>query len=411
MILYYILLLAMPLSEHPIWSALPGGGGLTVFKYLGLACAVVAIIRIVISQRIPPLLKTSSVWWMGAYILITTISYFAHGGELTFGPTPLASIFSAFTMCFITVTLIDNKKRLNRVFLVAIGSMGLASLYVIREWQKWHSISADFRGWGGMSGDPNYFTMGAIMWLPIAVFLARSGNRWERIYSKVATLVILVAVVLSASRGGFIGLSVSLLYLLMRSKRRVRNAILVTVIAVPLLTLFPASPLRRLVKPSAGDTQAANIRLALWGAGLQMVQQNPLSGIGIGQFKPAVRAYLPDPTYDFIAHNTYLEAAAELGVLGLLAFVGMLIASLLALRRVVNGDTSEDGYFRNTALAMQAGIIAYSVQAFFISTWTERMFWFGFCVSVCVPWIWLRSQQSVEGTEAESELSPEPQMV
>jgi putative inorganic carbon (hco3(-)) transporter len=221
----------------------------------------------------------------------------------------------------------------------------------------------------------------------------------------------LVAVVLSASRGGFIGLSVSLLYLLMRSKRRVRNAILVTVIAVPLLTLFPASPLRRLVKPSAGDTQAANIRLALWGAGLQMVQQNPLSGIGIGQFKPAVRAYLPDPNYDFIAHNTYLEAAAELGVLGLLAFVGMLIASLLALRRVVNGDTSEDGYFRNTALAMQAGIIAYSVQAFFISTWTERMFWFGFCVSVCVPWIWLRSQQSVEGTEAESELSPEPQMV
>jgi O-antigen ligase len=412
MILFYVLLMIMPLSEHPIWSSLPGGGGLTVFKYLGLVCLVVAIGRIIITQRVPPLLKTASVWWFGLYFLIATVSYFAHGGELTLAPTPLASIISSIVLCFITVTLIDTGLRLHRVFLVGISSMGLASLYVIREWQKYHGVYSEFRGWGGMSGDPNYFTMGAIMWLPIAVLISRSGkNAMERMYCRAATLVILVAIMLSASRGGFIGLVCSLLFLLLQSKKRVRNAIAIAVIAVPLLTLLPASPLRRLMKPTSGDSEAANIRLALWGAGIQMVEENPLSGIGIGQFKAAVRAYLPDPMFDFIAHNTYLEAAAELGLFGLFAFVGMIVSSLFALRNVARSDTSVDGYFRNSAIALQAGLLAYSVQAFFISTWTERMFWFVYCMSVAVPWIYRRTNQTTTPEKMPADTVIEPQLV
>jgi hypothetical protein len=71
-------------------------------------------------------------------------------------------------------------------------------------------------------------------------------------------------------------------------------------------------------------------RWAHWQAALDMLSDHPLLGVGIGNYVPLYPAYnLPgweDPMGH--AHNHYLNVAAETGLLGLVAYLWFLLASL-----------------------------------------------------------------------------------
>jgi len=71
-------------------------------------------------------------------------------------------------------------------------------------------------------------------------------------------------------------------------------------------------------------------RWAHWQAALDMLSDHPLLGVGIGNYVPVYPAYnLPgweDPMGH--AHNHYLNVAAETGLLGLVAYLWFLLASL-----------------------------------------------------------------------------------
>ena len=67
-------------------------------------------------------------------------------------------------------------------------------------------------------------------------------------------------------------------------------------------------------------------RLELWNRALAMIQDFPLTGIGLGQFSPALQTLYPSfilPRDQFVphAHNLYLAYATELGLPGLAAFL------------------------------------------------------------------------------------------
>ena len=61
-----------------------------------------------------------------------------------------------------------------------------------------------------------------------------------------------------------------------------------------------------------GEEGSAQARLMAWGAGLRMIMDNPVTGVGLGAFMAAVPSYSEGK--NIVAHNTCIEFAAESGI-------------------------------------------------------------------------------------------------
>lgn len=384
MIFFYWLISVMPLTQHPLWAKLVGE--LTLIKYLGLLCLLFAVLHLAASRTAPPFFGTRQAVFFLLFAFLAILSYTFLGQKAAWGMSPLLSYTSFLLLFFITLSVVDSLERLRWVLLVAIGSAAFASLYVLREWQKYHAVYSGFRpGW--VVGDPNYFTLSAILCLPLAFYLIQEKRpRWEKLFCLGCLVVTLLAVMLAASRGGFLGTVTAFLFVVWRSRRRVRNMALAGLLLIPLSLAAPASPIERFLNPSRGDQEAVDIRTALWKAGWGMIQAHPLAGIGVGNFKSAVGRYAaPGETLNGVAHNTYVEITAEMGLPGLLLFLGILYWSYRTLDRV--GGLSLDAgpaLLHQAALGIQAGLLGFAVAAFFVSAEYQKFFWLMVFLSMCM---------------------------
>jgi O-antigen ligase len=385
MIVFYFLVGIMPLSEHHIWGRLVGE--FTVFKYIGAACVIYAVVHLVARRSIPPYFRTWQARLFVIFCLMATESYFFKGlpGEVPF--SILLSYISFLLLFLITVTVVDSLSRLRWVILVAIGSVAFASLYMVREWQNNHNLYADFRpGW--VVGDPNYFTISAVLTLPLAFHLMLGSRRpWERVFCAGCFLVTVLAVTLGASRGGFLGLVVAFLFVVWHSRARRRNLVVAGGLVLPLCLLLPVSPLGRLLHPSGSDKGAEDARTVVWQAGLRMMEAHPIIGIGLGNFKPLVRGYEQgNATVESIGHNVYVEIGAEMGLPALFVFLGILFFTYRTLGRVrVRAFRAKQAFVWQAALGLQAGLLGSAVAIFFVSGQYQKLLWLAIFLSMCMP--------------------------
>jgi len=398
MIVFYFLVGIMPLSEHHIWGRLVGE--FTVFKYIGAACVIYSVLHLVARRSMPPYFRTWQARLFLIFCLMATASYFFKDvpGRLEF--SPLLSYVSFILLFLITVTLVDSLSRLRWVMLVAIGSVAFASLYMVREWQNNHNLYADFRpGW--VLGDPNYFTISAVLTLPLAFHLMlRSRRPWERVFCAGCLVVTVLAVTLGASRGGFLGLVAAFLFVVWHSRARLRNLVVAGGLVLPLSLLLPISPLGRLLHPSHSDQGAEDSRTVVWQAGLRMMEAHPIAGIGLGNFKPLVRGYEQgDAAVQSIGHNTYLEIGAEMGLPALLVFLGILFFSYQTLGRVrVRAIRAKQPFVWQAALGLQAGLVGSAVAIFFVSGQYQKLLWLAIFLSMCMPaFVRQNSKVPIEG--------------
>lgn len=381
MILFYFLITQMPLDQDPTWGQFLGAA--TLIKYLGLACVFYALMYMVSRGSTPRYLATSQSRIYMLFLLIASISYWFMGPTFSIRTSPFISLLSMAFLFFVTLSTVDTLSRLRWTLLAALASMGWASLFVMREWQRdpmWRP--------GSIAGDANYFALDACFVLPLAfVFVWRSRVRWERLFALGCLIATIGSTILGASRGGFIALAVAFLWLVLHSARPLRNFILIAVLVTPPVLLLPSSPLRRLMHPKYSDMTGENDRLIAWKAGLRMIRQHPLMGIGLGEFKPKMLQYA-DPGVGFtsIAHNTYLEIAAETGIPNFLVFVAMLFCTYLTLNKV-RRQAADSGppIVYIAATGIQAGFVGYFVGAFFLSSEYLKLFWLWMFLGMVLP--------------------------
>jgi O-antigen ligase len=128
-----------------------------------------------------------------------------------------------------------------------------------------------------------------IVWLPLLLLMA-FGLR------------------LTLSRGGLLALLAGLA-ILFRARFGWRLALLFGVLFLPLIVLFAGG---RQASLSAGAT-TSQLRLQLWSEGLVRTRETPLFGLGSTQFEEKAGQ---------VAHNTYIQAFADLGLFGATFFCG-----------------------------------------------------------------------------------------
>lgn len=384
MILFYLLVTVLPLTVHPVWSMFVGD--LTVVKYLGLVCVLYAAGELLTQARPVDFIGTLQGRLFLGFMALVSASFIALTRPVAIEVSPLMVCLSLGMLFFTTLVLVNSLTRLRWTLVAAIGGLAFASLYVLREFQKFYSPSSPIRP-GYVVGDPNYFTLSAVLCIPLAFALMQERRpRWLRPFAGTCLILMILAVTVAASRGGFLGLIAAFMFVLWRSKQRTRNFLILACLIVPLSIVAPISPLARLVSPTYSDAEATDSRYVLWSAGLRMLQENPLIGVGVGNFKPLAPQYQEERRkVQAIAHNTYIQLGAELGLTGLLLFIAVLVAGFRSLQKTATQAMRlRSSLLYHSATGIQGGLLGYAVGAFFVSAEFQRLLWFMIFVSIAL---------------------------
>jgi len=384
MIFLYFLIFEMPFYRHPILDA--GSGIFTVVKGMG-ALGLVAAALYVIARGIPDYMETRQAKLFIAMVLMAMLSFIRNGRppNLEVG-SPILIYISMVVFFVVIVSLVDSPEKIRRSLLIANVSMAFASWYIIREFQQYHASFALFRPSGKIVGDSNYFSMAAMLALPVGYFYFAAERRpFYRWAVLVCVVITSVAIAVSGSRGGLLALFAFIIFVIYRSRHRGRNFCILVLILIPPMLLVPRNPIIRMIHPGVADRGATQVRIETWKAGLRMWRDYPLLGIGLGEFKPMIGTYADDPKLNKLAHNTYLEILAELGIICFILYLWLLWETYRALGwtcRIARKLKAPLLY--SVATGMQGGLIGFLVSSFFLSAEYVKFFWFYVFYSIAI---------------------------
>lgn len=257
----------------------------------------------------------------------------------------------------------------------------------VTRWGPGHFMIGDvlMRAYGTFE-QPNPFGGYLGLTLPVVVALALFGNQskpWQRLVN-VAAATIGLALLITLSRGAWIGQVVGLLLVVAAGSAAARRAVVTfgmlgTMLLAGLWTLLPAELSGRassvvgtaldlgslrdaLVTP---DNWAVLERRSQWFAGWQMFQDRPFLGVGIGNYNAVYDDYRLDqwPIALGHAHNHYLTVAAEAGLAGLLTYLAFLVTAFRSGRESFR--LAPDPMGRALALGILGSLAAFATHSMF----------------------------------------------
>ena len=273
----------------------------------------------------------------------------------------------------------------NRIVAALLAGQLLSAVLAIRQlygdtselarWADPNSVAdGTIRVYGPLE-NPNLLAGYLIPILPIALVALLRWRSWpQRLFAGSALVLGAIALVLSYSRGGWLGMLAALgglaLLLVLRQTRqwpplwrRLFPLLLLVAAAALLVVAFTqVEPLRiRLLSLMAGrEDSSNNFRINVWLAAIDMIQARPWLGIGPGNtaFNLIYPLYQQPKFNALSAYSVPLELLVEGGVPYLLAALGLLIASLRAGLAQLKGESP----WALPALAAIAAIAGLGVQ-------------------------------------------------
>lgn len=163
----------------------------------------------------------------------------------------------------------------------------------------------------GIFNDPNDLAMAFAVVMPFLVgpMLAKGTTFLGRVLAAGLSVPVLVALYLTNSRGGVLGLAAALVPYVWRSGRWLTKIVIVVGLVVALGLAAPS----RMTQMDA-DESSAQGRVQSWSAGLQMLRISPILGVGFSRYTEY---------NELVAHNSFVHTFGELGVIGAFCFAGM----------------------------------------------------------------------------------------
>ena len=140
---------------------------------------------------------------------------------------------------------------------------------------------------------------------------------------------------------------------------------------------------------TAGKDGTSEARLVLWGFGLEIVGDYPVLGVGYENWMKYCWFMKPNGLGKGItcheAHNTYVEAASEIGIPGFVVFMLMLIfIFVLNARTRANAEQSGNRFFWYIAHGLDGGLIGCMVASIFFSILFYPILWMQLAMTVAL---------------------------
>ena len=208
------------------------------------------------------------------------------------------------------------------------------------------------RSWGFLN-DPNDFAQALVMALPMLFGAGFEGHALRKLFRVWLPAAILVyALWLTRSRGGLLGLGIILAYGMLQRTGPMRAGVAVTLLAVAAMATGATGG-----RGYSSDEASAGGRIDAWSEGLAMLSHHPVFGVGYGNFIEH---------HDYTAHNSFVFAFAEIGLVGYAFWVALLVLAfreLFAARAATPPGSDEARW----ALLLQLSLAGFLTCAMFLS--------------------------------------------
>ena len=364
----YLIILLLPAYQIRFQIGPPAGGvPMTFLESLILLLAVVQFADLVFQKRLSAAWSTISkhrltVIFIFLFLFAALLSVFTAPDQIKAAGIFKAYFFEAVLFYFLAILIIDGEKKLNTLWKVLSVLVLYLSVFGIYQFItlaylpfNWWAVDIASRRITSLVNHPNAL---ALLLGPIlAILIALSKKTWLH---GLAIGFGLVAFYLTFSRAAWLALAVVILAfgLFTKAKKKILAAVSIGVL---LIFLVPFSRTKLLGLARGSDPSQQN-RYVLWSAATDMLKKSPLLGVGLTGFREAYKNYPlgPDRVVQNYPHNFFLNFWLEVGLLGLISVIGLLI---LFCKKICEAMTSplspphEEGIKRRSwALAAAAGM-------------------------------------------------------
>lgn len=210
-----------------------------------------------------------------------------------------------------------------------------------------------------------------VLSIPIIITLAYTMRSWI----KWALLIVLpfscTALVFTSVRAAWIALFMETVILVFILFKKYRKTFILGMTAISLIFIVLAyhSEYKNLV---VHGTEMP--RLKAFDLSLEIVRAHPLTGIGYG--KKTFSKYYPDVYEVRHAHNIFVNTAVEVGIIGLIIFISMLVIIAKDFIKAINRETVFDRRLVLSGIfASLAGFLTLNLFDYMYHGWPGQMFW------------------------------------
>jgi O-antigen ligase len=221
--------------------------------------------------------------------------------------------------------------------------------------------------------------------MPFALYFLLGQRRpVVRVLAVFGLAILAVGLIRSGSRGGLIALLAVIMFVLLGFTTISARARLIGLVGILVVVFATASDrywqqMQTILNPRQDYNLTSDAgRLKVWKRGLGYMIDHPIVGVGGNNFGVAEGTISPLAKRAErglgirwgAAHNMFIQVGAELGVPGLLIFVGLLVTAFKSLRRVTRraaraGPAAAD--LSRLAHALMAALVGFTVGSFFLS--------------------------------------------
>jgi O-antigen ligase len=225
---------------------------------------------------------------------------------------------------FFIVTIINTEARLIKAIWSIVFLFALVAVLGILQYFG-HDITGigmiwapdkevwQIRGIGNFD-NPNDLAYSVVIVIPFAIGMMLFSDAFlKKAFGAGLFLIGVYAIYLTQSRGGYLALVICLaawVYFLFNKVYLKRFAMLMAVGGVIYMGMSITSGYK--------EDESSMGRIEAWVAGMEMLSENPVTGVGKNQFAE---------NHKRDSHNSYVRAGSELGFIGLFAFIGILVSA------------------------------------------------------------------------------------
>jgi putative inorganic carbon (HCO3(-)) transporter len=341
-------------------------------------------------------------WWMTLFLVVIIVAS-------TFATFPSVSwshwfdFFGWYVIYFLIISIVTTRERYFILLVIFLLANFKLSIFGAR---TWISRGFGFTDWG-IAGPPGYFENSSdlsaemLMFAPIALELALFVKpRVKRVtywFLMLGAVTGAMTVLAASSRGSQLGLAAQAVWVAIQRKLKLKVIVAIAFVACIGYRLLPAAEKARFA--SAGTDNSSVQRLHYWQAGVKMIENHPVLGVGYFNFPAVYPLYDPGNLWHGTAqlpHNIFIQVGTDAGLIGLGIFVMLIYRNLKGardIRRACEGNPEAPAFAAGVARGLALTTWGFVIAGQFNTVSYYPFLWINLALTVSLANIVRRSEQ------------------
>jgi len=273
-----------------------------------------------------------------------------------------------------TIVCVNSVNRLRKIISVYIALMIYVAIYAILH---------GGRGSGNYFLDENDIALFMNMWIPFCFFLFLSERGMaKKIFYGAGMLIGLATVVVSFSRGGFVGLLCLTAVLWLFSPKKIISLFIICSLGIGVYIYSGEAYRQEMTDVLDTEEDTASDRLSSWEAAWDMFLEYPL-GVGGNNFSVHFQDFQSEKfsrgMWGRQAHSLWFTLIPELGIFGIMIYFALIyynLKDIFFLRKIKVDNNPDLRYLHSLSLAFITSLAGFFASATFVSVLYYAHYWY-----------------------------------